>query len=63
MRVSRPTNNHRREFGSYATQFLEKGTQIVGAVKAGVEIGRAGVELAEAAMPYIRGPLVLAAAL
>ena len=62
MRVPRPTNDHRRQFGSYFVEFLEKGTQIVGAVKAGVEIGRAGIELAEAVMPYVR-PLVLAAAL
>ena len=62
MRVSSPTNYNRREFGSYFTEFLEKGPQIVGAVKAGIEIGRVGVNLAETALPYIR-PLVLAAAL
>ena len=62
MRVPRPSNDHRREFGSYFTEFLEKGTQIAGAVKAGVEIGRTGVEIARVVMPYVR-PLVLAAAL
>ena len=62
MRVSRPTNNHRREFGSYATEFLEKGAQIATAIKSGVEIGRTGVEMARVVLPYIR-PLVLAAAL
>ena len=62
MRVPRPTNYNRRQFGSYFTEFLEKGTQIVGAVKAGVEIGRAGAEIASTVLPYIR-PLVLAAAL
>ena len=62
MRLSHPTNNRRREFGSYWTEFLEKGPQIVGAVKAGIEIGRVGVSLAESVLPYVR-PLVLAAAL
>jgi len=62
MRLSNPTNNRRGEFGSYWTEFLEKGPQIVGAVKAGIEIGRVGVSLGEAVLPYIR-PLVLAAAL
>ena len=62
MRVPRPTNDPRREFGSYFTEFMEKGAQIAGAVKAGVEIGRTGVEIGRAVLPYIR-PLVLAAAL
>ena len=55
MRVPTPTNYHRRDFGSYATEFLEKGTQLAVAVKS-------GVQLAETILPYIR-PLVLAAAL
>ena len=55
MRVSAPTNYHRRDFGSYATEFLEKGTQLATAIKS-------GVELAEVVLPYVR-PLVLAAAL
>ena len=56
MRVPAPTNYHRRDFGSYATEFLEKGTQLATAIKS-------GVELAEVIFPYVRGPLVLAAAL
>ena len=55
MRVPTPTNYHRRDFDSYATDFLEKGTQLAVAVKS-------GVQLAETILPYIR-PLVLAAAL
>jgi len=55
MRVPTPTNYHRRDFGSYATEFLEKGTQLAVAVKS-------GVQLAETILPYVR-PLILAAAL
>ena len=55
MRVPTPTNYHRRDFGSYATEFLEKGTKLATAIKS-------GVELAEVILPYVR-PLVLAAAL
>jgi len=55
MRVSKPTNYHRRDFGSYGAEFLEKGTQLAVAVKS-------GVELAQTILPYVR-PLVLAAAL
>ena len=55
MRVSAPTNYHRRDFGSYATEFLEKGNKLATAIKS-------GVELAEVVLPYVR-PLVLAAAL
>ena len=62
MRLPNPTDNRRSQFGSYWTEFLEKGPQVIGAVKAGIEIGRVGVSLAETALPYIR-PLVLAAAL
>jgi hypothetical protein len=54
MRVPEPTNLHRRDVGSYATEFLQKGTQIAVAVKS-------GVELAQTILPYIR-PLILAAA-
>ena len=55
MRVPAPTNYNTRDFGSYATEFLEKGTQLAVAVKS-------GVQLAETVLPYIR-PSVLAAAL
>ena len=33
MRVPAPTNYNRRDFGSYATEFLEEGTQLAVAVK------------------------------
>ena len=66
MRVSSNPHNRqgdrRREVGSYWTDFLEKGPQLVGAVKAGIDLAQIGVRLGEAALPYIR-PLVLAAAL
>ena len=62
MRLPSPTDNRRSQFGSCWTEFLEKGPQIVGAVKAGIDIARIGVSLGESALPYIR-PLVLAAAL
>ena len=62
MRLPSPTDNRRSQFGSYWTEFLEKGHQIVGAVKAGIDIARIGVSLGKSALPYIR-PLVLAAAL
>ena len=55
MRVPTPTNYHRRDFGSYSTEFLENGTQLAVAVKS-------GVQLAETILPYVR-PLILAAAL
>ena len=66
MRLQSLTDNRqgdrRRQVGSYWTEFLEKGPQIVGAVKAGIDMAKIGVSLGEAALPYIR-PLVLAAAL
>ena len=66
MRLQSLTDNRqgarRREVGSYWTEFLEKGPQIAGAVKAGIDMAKIGVRLGEAALPYIR-PLVLAAAL
>jgi len=66
MRLQSLTDNRqgdrRREVGSYWTEFLEKGPQIAGAVKAGIEMAQIGVRVGEAALPYIR-PLVLAAAL
>ena len=55
MHVPAPTNYNRRDFGSYATEFLEKGAKLAVAVKS-------GVQLAETVLPYIR-PLVFAAAL
>ena len=66
MRLQSLTDNRqgdrRREVSSYWTEFLEKGPQIVGAVKAGIDMAKIGVRIGEAALPYIR-PLVLAAAL
>ena len=66
MRLQSLTDNRqgdrRRPISSYWTEFLEKGPQIVGAVKAGIDMAKIGVSLGEAALPYIR-PLVLAAAL
>ena len=66
MRLQNLTDNRqgdrRRPVGSYWTEFLEKGPQIAGAVKAGIDLAKIGVSLGEAALPYIR-PLVLAAAL
>ena len=66
MRLQNITENRqgdrRRPVSSYWTEFLEKGPQIVGAVKAGIDMAKIGVSLGEAALPYIR-PLVLAAAL
>ena len=66
MRLQNLTDNRqgdrRRPVGSYWTEFLEKGPQLAGAVKAGIDLANIGVSLGEAALPYIR-PLVLAAAL
>jgi len=66
MRLLNLTDNRqgdrRRPVGSSWTEFLEKGPQIAGAIKAGIDLAKIGVSLGEAALPYIR-PLVLAAAL
>ena len=66
MRLQKLTDNRqgdrRRPVSSYWTEFLEKSPQIIGAVKAGVDLAKVGVELGEAVLPYVR-PLVLAAAL
>ena len=62
MRLQSPPDNRRGQFSSYWTEFLEKGPQIAGAVKAGIDMARIGVSLGETVLPYIR-PLVLAAAL
>ena len=66
MRLQNITENRqgdrRRPVSSYWTEFLEKGPQMVGAVKAGVDLAKIGVKLGEAVLPYVR-PLVLAAAL
>ena len=66
MRLQNLTDNRqgdrRRPVSSYWTEFLEKGPQIAGAVKAGVDLAKIGVNLGEVVLPYIL-PLVLAAAL
>ena len=62
MRLQTNSDYRGRPFGSYWTEFLEKGPQIARAVKAGIDMARVGVSLGETVLPYIR-PLVLAAAL
>ena len=54
MRIAHPEPYRYRFASSYASDFLQKGTEVAVAVKS-------GVELAERILPYLR-PLILAAA-